>query len=302
MDRKNHSKLPKFKLVQTSTTAEAANDSTRKASPEAAAAPKPLELSRHGESVSDDAPLQQIDDILEHAYGAEKKSLRRKERVRRLKGISMRCLMALLFFGGTLIYAHWFAGIPILEPVIWYLPFFLSAVLSTWFYLQSARFWGQAYQLLAIFGLIVAGALVYWNVHVLRFAASNDQQELSALLYVPESVAQLYFSGEFDALRGVPESSSAYARMAPAVYRRAFHAIPRDQWRGHFQRYLSSAEMREINVKNIDEKMHEVTRRIAKKREANIDQLEAAIENPSFKFRIQQVLLRPYTWSISYLK
>lgn len=210
--------------------------------------------------------------------------------------------MVLLFFWGTLIYAHGVAGVPALKPAIWYVPFFLSAALSTWFYFQAARFWDQAYQLLAIFGLIIAGALVYWNVHILKFAASGDQQKLSARLSVPESVAQLYFSGEFDALRGVPESRSAYARITPAVYRRAFYAMPRNEWRSHFQRYLNSAEMRDINDVNIDKKMHEVARRISKKREESLDQMEAEIKNPSFELQIQQALLRPYTWIIGYLQ
>ncbi len=300
MDKESKDR-PKFKLAKAPSNQKVSADSQKDESTQAADKAKSLELKKNKASRQNDTPLDKIDDILEHAYGAEKKALKRKHLKKRLKHFSTRCLMVALCFAGTLIYAHGHVGIPVLKPVIWYLPFFFSAVLSTWFYFQSARYWDQAYQLLAIFGLIVAGALIYWNVHVLNFAASSRQKELSARLSVPENVAELYFTGEFDALHGVPVSQSAYARITPADCRRIFNAMPRDAWRGHFQRYLTAAEMDEINLANIDETLDEVTRRIVKKREQSLDRLEAEIQNPSLKFRSQQLMLRPYTWIISYL-
>lgn len=48
--------------------------------------------------------------------------------------------------------------------------------------------------------------------------------------------------------------------------------------------------------------MDEVAHRIVKKREQSLDRLEAEIQNPSLKFRIQQLLLKPYTSIIRYLQ
>lgn len=296
-------KLPKFKLLERPPNEEVSPDNFKTneqaAVTEEADEAKPLSL-RKAREKSDDEVLQHVDDMLESAHGAEERAFRRRRIIRSFKHFTLKTSLAVSFFAGTLVYAHSFAAIPVLEPTTWYLPFFLSAAFSSWLCFQSARFWAQTYQFLAIFGIALAGILIYWNIHVLKYAVSDNQNPHSRLT-VPARVQDLYFSGEFDALRGIPKSQSAYARISAEDYRRVFYALPRDQWRAYFQRYLSDSEMKAVSVANIDEKMHEVARRLAQKRDESLDEMEAQINDPTFALQFQQLLLKPYTWMIRYL-
>lgn len=295
-------KLPKFKLVERPPGKADPRGNLSSCKPEElASGSKPLNLSKDEAFSTADEALPQTEDMLASAYGAEKKRLRRQAAIRWLKRVAIRIVLILVIFAASLFYAHRIEEIPVLRPFSWYLPFLLSAALTAWFGIQSAKFWDQAYQLLAVFGIAFAGALIFWNIHVLGYAASEKQNRPSIRLSVPESVHDLYFTGEFDALRGIPKKKSAYARIPSDAYRRAFYAIPREEWRGHFQRYLSAAEMDTVNVTNIDAMMHEVARRIALARDKRLDRMEALIEESSLNFKIQQALLRPYTWLIEYL-
>ena len=295
-------KLPKLKLAERpSSEEERSEDSRRAETTEAEEAERPLELRKSEETREENESLQNVDDMLEDAYGTEKRALRRKNFIRRLKNVILNVSLVLVFFAGTLIYAHHFEEIPILKPTTWYLPFFLSAAFSAWICLQSVRFAKQSYHLLAIFGIFLAGSLVYWNLYVLRYAANDDYKNPSSRLSLSKSVTDFYFTGEFDTLRRIPKSEGIYAPVSPEDYQKAFKATPRDQWRGYFRRHLSAAEMDEVSITNIDEKMRLVSQRIAQARAKNFDQMEAQIQNPEFKLQILQALLRPYTWLIGYL-
>jgi hypothetical protein len=293
-------KPPKFKLLERPPSDEIPPDNF-KTNEQAAVTEeaKPLSLRKVREK-SDDEALQNVDDMLESAHGAEKRAFRRKKIIDSLKHFTLKTSLAVFFFVGTLVYAHSFAAIPVLKPPTWYLPFFLSAAFSSWLFFQSARFWAQAYHLVAIFGIACASALVYWNLFLLKYAV-DDEQELHSRLTIPRSAQDLFFSGEFDELRGVPRTKSAYARISAKDYRRVFYALPRDQWRDYFERYLGDTELKAVNVANIDKKMHEVARRLARERAKRLDEMEAQINDPPFALQCQQIILKPYTWLIGYL-
>ena len=291
---KEKPELPKLKLARRPLSEEERSiDSHRVEASEEKEAERLLELRKTEEVQEEDEPLEQIEDFLEGAYGAEKRALRRRNRLRWLRNLTLKVALVLLFFAGTLIYAHYFEGVPVLKPTTWYLPFFLSAAASTWFCLQSVRFSEQAYHLLAIFGIFLAGALIFWNIHVLKYAANEDHKHPTSQLSLSESVADFYFTDEFNSLRRIPKSEGIYAPKSPEDYQKAFYAIPRNEWRSHFRQHLSASEM--------DEKMRLVAQRLAQARAENFDLMETQIENPGLKLKALQVLLRPYTWLIGYL-
>ncbi|TVP77951.1 MAG: hypothetical protein EA353_09365 [Puniceicoccaceae bacterium] len=296
------SKYKKFKLLKpiSDELVSTADSSSQQPAQEDAPA-KPLELRREQTLKVNDPQLTQAKEMLADAYGAEMRAERRRKRIKTIKGFTLLFSAIIAFFAATLAYAHLFAGFPILKPLEWYLPFFLSAALSAWLCLKSLKFWQDQSLLLAIFGILTAGALAYWNVYVLRYAVADEHFKPSNELWAPTGVYDLYFVSEVNSLRGVAKSKTAYTQLSLDSYKSAFHAISRNDWRPYFLLYLSPDEMQRVNVTNINQMMHLTANRMKEKRATTWDELLEELAEPAFEFEITMYLLRPYTWILSYL-
>ncbi|MGZ0706817.1 hypothetical protein ACWPKO_00590 [Coraliomargarita sp. W4R53] len=294
-------KYPKYRLAkraENEETTAAHNTATAEAE---APSKRPLELRKASPHIKSEDSMQSTSDMLEDAYGAETRTRQRSQLIALINHIFISLLVIALFIAGTLAYAHVYKGWPRLEPTNWYIPFMLSAALSAWLCLKSAKLWDDRDRSLALVGVLLAGVVAYSNAYVLEYAASGDRIKPSNGLWAPADVNDLYITAEFNALRGVGHSKAAYTSLPSKAYYKAFNAITRDQWRPHFERFLSPEEMSQLNSINIHDNMYLVVERIREKRVTIWEELEEQQLQPDFEFRVRQILLTPYTRLLSYL-
>jgi hypothetical protein len=292
--------LPKYKLARRAESEEVPQP-PEESYKEKEAEIRPLELSQKSEQILEDEPMDSTADMLEDAYGAETRARRGRERMKLLNRITVAITTVFLFSAGTLAYAHAYEKWPPLQPTNWYLPFLLSAALSAWFCTKSIRFWEDRGKSSAVFGILAAGLLVYWNLHILEYAAKIERLSPNNGLWAPTDMEDLFITSQLNALRGISPNKNAYTRLPEEAYQRAFNSIPREDWRPYFKQHLNAEEMQQVTRVNIQEKMYTVVERIRETREKTWEALEAQLKQPEFEFRIQQALLKPYTWLLSYL-
>lgn len=250
---------------------------------------------------SQDDMMSNTAEILEDAYGKLTRKQRRQARKRRIISVLAMVGFVCVAILATLGYAHVVKGWPLLSPFSWYLPFFLSALISVLWCYKSIKFWKGGDHLLSVAGLLLAGILAYWNLFLLEYATEGDRIMPSNAFWAPASTNDLYLSSEFNRLRGVPNSLEAYTELTTAQHRRAFNTISSEEWKPYFRRYLSPEEMDRLSVANLQTDMHVVVDRIQAQRRETWLALEEELEDPSVGLWCLKVFIEPYTLSIKYL-
>jgi hypothetical protein len=240
-------------------------------------------------------------DMLKDAYGEGTRKRKRQEFMARLDSIAVLVVGICLYLVATFAYAHIYKGWPILEPKNWYAPFALSAALCAWICIKSIKFWEDRERWLALTGIVIAGALSYWNLYILKYAAAGPHIIPSNGLWAPSDINDLLITTEINARRGISQNKTKYTELPTQTYYRAFNSISHAEWKPMFERFLSPAELKKVNSINIHDNMYLVVERMQTKRANTWEQLEEQRNHPEFKFQIQQSLLAPYIWAFSHL-
>lgn len=297
------SSLPKYKLSNPrtdNTDSSAASLVTKKAT--APASPKqPLQLRQSDARSAPKDSMLSTADMLEGAYGAETRTRQRKNIIEKLKNCGVALLVMCLFFAGTLAYAHLYKEWPPLKPLNWYLPFLLGSIFAAWLCLKSIHFVEKRDRSLAITGIVLTSCVVYWNTYVLEYAIQGESIRPSNALWVPKDVKDLAIITELNALRGVSKSEAAYTELSSQAYYNAFNALGRKHWRPLFKQFLSPSEIEQVNNVNVNDYMRIVVERMRAQRVTVWTQYKEQVQQASLGWQLQQALLKPYTWLLSYL-
>ncbi|WPJ97003.1 hypothetical protein SH580_04690 [Coraliomargarita algicola] len=295
--------LPKYKLAKRSIESEKtpAPSSTANASSPEIEPKRPLQLRPPTQpGIKKDSMLSTAD-MLEDAYGAEKRTRKRKNTIEKIKACGLTLCVIVLFFVGTLAHAHIYMKLPRLEPLNWYLAFLLGSSFAAWLCLKSIHFIEKRERSLAITGLLLTCTVTYWNSYVLDYAIRGESVSPSNALWVPKDVNDLAIITELNALRGVSKTASAYTELPSQAYYNAFNALDRKHWRPLFHQFLSPDELEQVNHVNVNDYIRVVVERMRAHRATVWTQYKEQQQQASIGWQLQQARLKPYTWVLRHL-
>jgi len=228
---------------------------------------------------------------------------RQQLRRRRIRETLLFCSIMIVMVLGTLFYAHILRGWPIVTPSIWYLPFAIVATISGLLVHRGLRIFIREKSVsMLVFGILAACALTYWNVLILETTAKIELFSPSDPFWRVTNKDRLLRIYEINVVRTGSTGVAIYSSLSQSDYIQAFREMPKDEWRPHFQQYLTADELDRVSVTNIEDLMRTVTERMRAERSKTWNDFNGwALNEPSFLVRLKRWLIRPYTFVLEKL-
>lgn len=274
--------------------------------PPASPSTKPSLKLRNEEVSASQAPRDagpQVETYLKDAYGKDRARTHASSRKSKYFSAGQYFIVFVLFCIGTFGYAHYLQKWPVLEPVTWYVPFGIVILISTVFTMQGiAIFKREGSISMLIFGLLVAGALGYWNVSILETTAKINEAKPFNPLWAPDDpdeMLRVYLINQ--SLRG-NYSLNAYTDLNHYDYLNAFRDIPQKEWQPYFKKYLNWTEINQLDSDNIGIMLDKVAERMHAARNQLVADFEKYyFKEPSLTTKLKAWAIMPYTYAFQRL-